>query len=150
MRAVIQRVSKASVEVDAKKVGSIEKGLLILLGVTHEDTKEDALWLIRKISRLRIFNDAEGQMNLSLLDIQGEALIVSQFTLFASTKKGNRPSFIQSAKPSQALPLYEFFIKEFEKETNLLIKTGIFGAHMNLEFTNDGPVTLIIDTKNKE
>ena len=150
MRAVIQRVSKASVEVDAKKVGSIEKGLLILLGVTHEDTKEDALWLIRKISRLRIFNDAEGQMNLSLLDIQGEALIVSQFTLYASTKKGNRPSFVQSAKPSQALPLYEFFIKEFEKETNLLIKTGIFGAHMNLEFTNDGPVTLIIDTKNKE
>lgn len=150
MRAVIQRVSKASVEVDAKKVGSIEKGLLILLGVTHEDTKEDALWLIRKISRLRIFNDAEGQMNLSLLDIQGEALIVSQFTLYASTKKGNRPSFVQSAKPSQALPLYEFFIKEFEKETNLLIKTGIFGAHMNVEFTNDGPVTLIIDTKNKE
>lgn len=150
MRAVIQRVSKASVEVDAKKVGSIEKGLLILLGVTHEDTKEDALWLIRKISRLRIFNDAEGQMNLSLLDIQGEALIVSQFTLYASTKKGNRPSFVQSAKPSQALPLYEFFIKEFEKERSLLIKTGIFGAHMNVEFTNDGPVTLIIDTKNKE
>jgi len=150
MRAVIQRVSKASVEVDAKKVGSIEKGMLILLGVTHEDTKEDALWLIRKISRLRIFNDAEDQMNLSLLDIQGEALIVSQFTLYASTKKGNRPSFVQSAKPSQALPLYEFFIKEFEKETNLLIKTGIFGAHMNVEFTNDGPVTLIIDTKNKE
>ena len=150
MRTVIQRVSKASVTVEGKIVSNIEKGLLVLLGIEDADSDEDVVWLSRKISNLRIFNDAEGVMNKSLLDIDGDAIVVSQFTLHAATKKGNRPSYIKAAKPEIAIPLYEAFVAQFEEDLGKKVGTGIFGADMKVDLLNDGPVTIIIDTKNKE
>ncbi len=150
MKAVIQRVTNASVEVDKRQVAGISLGLLILLGVETEDTKEDAQWLSKKIANLRIFNDSENTMNCSLIDVQGGAIVVSQFTLHASTKKGNRPSYIKAAKPEIAIPLYEYFIEQMENEIGKSVQTGVFGAHMKVELCNDGPVTIVIDTKKKE
>lgn len=149
MKAVLQRVSKASVTVNSKIISSINNGLLILLGISDEDSKEDILWLSKKIVNLRIFEDTNEIMNRSLLDINGEAIVVSQFTLMASTKKGNRPSYIKAAKPEIAVPLYEEFIQQMESDLNNKIGRGIFGADMKIELLNDGPVTIIIDTKNK-
>ena len=149
MRVVIQRVSEASVTINDAIKGKINTGFLILLGIGHEDTNEDIEWLTQKITNLRVFSDEEGKMNLSILDIKGEILLISQFTLFASTKKGNRPSFIQSAKPEIAIPLYEKFIESI-KDFGIKVSTGIFGADMKVSLTNDGPVTIIIDSKNKE
>ena len=150
MKAVIQRVNHASVQVNNKLVSEINKGLLIFLGITHDDDKNDIEWLSNKIAGLRIFNDSDGIMNLSINDINGVVMVVSQFTLHAKTKKGNRPSYINAAKPEQANTLYE----DFKKAMALLIKTpiasGIFGADMKVQLNNDGPVTIIIDTKNKE
>ncbi len=150
MKAVIQRVSKATITVDGKITAEIKTGLLILLGVEDVDAAADIEWLSRKIVNLRIFNDADGVMNNSLLDMQGDAIVVSQFTLHASTKKGNRPSYIKAAKPEVAIPLYEDFIRQLEKDLDKRVGTGIFGADMKVELLNDGPVTIIIDTKNKE
>ncbi|WP_299244355.1 D-aminoacyl-tRNA deacylase [uncultured Aquimarina sp.] len=150
MRAVVQRVSEASVEVEGEKISQISCGLLILIGVEEEDTKEDIVWLSGKISRLRIFADDNGIMNKSILDIHGEAIVVSQFTLHASTRKGNRPSYIKAARPETAIPLYEDFVKQLELELGKNIGTGVFGADMKVSLLNDGPVTIIIDTKNKE
>jgi D-aminoacyl-tRNA deacylase len=150
MRAVIQRVTSASVTVDKKVTGKIDTGLLVLLGIEEEDTTEDADWLVRKIYAMRIFNDRQGLMNLSLQDVQGSILVISQFTLHASTKKGNRPSFIKAAKPTIAIPLYEYFILELETISQQKVETGIFGAYMTVDLYNDGPVTIIIDSKNKE
>jgi len=149
MRVVIQRVTEAAVSINEEINGKIEKGLLILVGIGQDDHLEDIQWLTQKISNLRIFSDDNGKMNLSILDIKGEILLVSQFTLYASTKKGNRPSFIQSAPPTIAIPLYEKFIKSL-KETGISVQTGQFGADMKVSLTNDGPVTIIIDSKNKE
>ena len=149
MRVVIQRVSEASVTINDAIEGKINTGFMILLGIGHEDTNEDIEWLTQKITNLRVFSDEEGKMNLSILDIKGEILLISQFTLFASTKKGNRPSFIQSAKPEIAIPLYEKFIESI-KDFGIKVSTGIFGADMKVSLTNDGPVTIIIDSKNKE
>jgi D-aminoacyl-tRNA deacylase len=149
MKAVIQRVSKASVTIKGKKVASIDSGLLILLGVINEDTQEDINWLSKKIVNLRIFGDDTGIMNKSLLEVNGEAIVVSQFTLHANVKKGNRPSYIKAAKPDIAIPLYEDFIKQLETDLGKKIQTGQFGADMKVELLNDGPVTIIIDTKNK-
>jgi D-tyrosyl-tRNA(Tyr) deacylase len=150
MRAVIQRVAKASVTVDSKKVSEIQKGLLILLGIEDADSEEDIGWLSKKIANLRIFNDENGVMNRSFVDETGDAIVVSQFTLHASTKKGNRPSYIKAAKPDVAIPLYEEFVAEFERVLGKKVGTGIFGADMKVELLNDGPVTIVIDTKNKE
>jgi len=150
MKLVIQRVSKASVKVDNNIVSSIQNGLLILLGITDDDTQEDINWLVNKVSNLRIFNDDKGVMNQSLLDVDGNAIVVSQFTLMASTKKGNRPSYIKAAKPVIAIPLYENFVQELEKKLDKKVGTGIFGADMKVSLLNDGPVTIIIDSKNKE
>ncbi len=150
MRVVIQRVTQASVSIEGKEHAAIKSGLLILLGITEEDTQEDIKWLSSKISKLRIFGDEKGLMNKSILDIEGEALVVSQFTLYASTKKGNRPSYINAARPETAIPLYEAFVKELERDINKTVKTGIFGADMKVALLNDGPVTIIIDSKNKE
>lgn len=150
MRAVLQRVSKASVAIDGDIRSSIEKGILILLGIENNDTQEDIEWLSGKITRLRIFDDSDGIMNLSVVDAEGEILLVSQFTLHASTKKGNRPSYIKAAKPDFAIPMYEKFIAQIEKDLGQSVKTGEFGANMQVELLNDGPVTIIIDTQNKE
>ncbi|MEM9990869.1 MAG: D-aminoacyl-tRNA deacylase [Bacteroidota bacterium] len=150
MRVIIQRVQKASVSIAGKVKAVIGQGLLILLGVEGADTQEDITWLCQKIMKLRIFSDEAGKMNQSVLDIEGELLVVSQFTLFASTKKGNRPSYLKSAKPEVAIPLYEAFVKELETVAQRPIKTGEFGADMQVELLNDGPVTIWIDTKNKE
>ena len=150
MRAVIQRVQSASVEIENKVVSNIGNGLLILLGIENEDENEDVIWLANKVSALRIFNDSEGIMNLSIKDIDGEALVVSQFTLHAKTKKGNRPSYIAAARPEKAIPLYEHFIETFSNLISKPVKTGEFGAMMNISLVNSGPVTIIIDTKNKE
>ncbi len=150
MKAVIQRVSKASVTVNGKIVSQIKSGLLIFLGIEDADGKEDIEWLSRKIINLRIFSDADGVMNESLLDMQGDAIVVSQFTLHSATKKGNRPSYIKAAKPDVAIPLYENFIRKIEKDLGKKVGTGIFGADMKVDLLNDGPVTIIIDTKNKE
>jgi D-tyrosyl-tRNA(Tyr) deacylase len=150
MRAVIQRVTKASVTINGSINAEINQGLLILLGVGVNDTSEDITWLSNKIANLRIFSDEDGNMNLSLKAINGNAIVVSQFTLFASTKKGNRPSFLNSAKPEQAIPLYEAFVKQLETDLGNPIGTGIFGADMKVELLNDGPVTITIDTKHKE
>lgn len=150
MRVVIQRVSEASVTIDNKIYSQINKGMLILIGIEEEDTQEDIDWLSGKISRLRIFDDEKGVMNLSVIDTKGEMLIISQFTLHASTKKGNRPSYIKAAIPKIAIPLYENFIETIKRETLLNVKTGIFGADMKVALINDGPVTIIIDSKNKE
>lgn len=150
MRAVIQRVSEASVTINGKVYGAIKGGFLILLGIENADNTEDIQWLCRKIVKLRIFADSEKAMNLALKDVDGDALIVSQFTLHASTKKGNRPSFIKAAKPDIAEPLYKQFIVEFEKALGKSVQTGQFGADMQINLCNDGPVTIAIDTKNKE
>ncbi len=150
MRAIIQRVSEASVSIHQQQTASIGKGLLVLLGIEEADTFEDIEWLCAKISQLRIFNDAEGVMNVSVRDVKGEILVVSQFTLHASTKKGNRPSYIRSAKPDIAIPLYESFIKQMKVSSGLSVKTGEFGAMMQVKLINDGPVTIFIDTKQKE
>lgn len=149
MKAVIQRVSKASVTINQKIVSRINNGLLILLGIESADTAEDIEWLSKKIANLRIFNDENDVMNRSLIDVDGDVIIVSQFTLQASTKKGNRPSYLNAAKPEIAIPLYEQFIAEFEKQINKKVGTGEFGADMKVELLNDGPVTIIIDSKNR-
>lgn len=150
MKAVLQRVSKASVTVEGQKVSEISTGLLILIGIEEADNEEDIVWLSRKIANLRIFNDDDGVMNKSVLEINGDAIIVSQFTLHASTKKGNRPSYIKAAKPEVAIPLYEAFVDQFETDLGKKVGTGIFGADMKVELLNDGPVTINIDTKSKE
>ena len=150
MKIVIQRVSKASVTIHTKKVAAIKSGLLILLGIIEEDAQEDIDFLVRKIVHLRIFNDDRGVMNHSLLETQGDVIVVSQFTLQASTKKGNRPSYIKAAKPAIAIPLYENFITTLENSLGKEVQTGQFGVDMKVEILNDGPVTIIIDSKNKE
>lgn len=150
MRAVIQRTLQASVSVDGSRVCSIDKGLLVLLGIGEGDGVEDIEWLSKKIVNLRIFNDSGGVMNRSLLDIGGEAIVVSQFTLQASTKKGNRPSYIKASRPEIAIPLYERFISQLEVGLGKKVGTGIFGADMQVELVNDVPVTIIIDSKNRE
>lgn len=150
MKIVIQRVTKASVTVDELMIASIEKGLLVLLGIVNEDTQEDINFLTRKIANLRIFNDENEVMNNSLLDIEGEVIVVSQFTLQAATKKGNRPSYIRAAKPDIAIPLYKKFVDTLEMILDKKVQIGKFGANMKVELLNDGPVTIIIDSKNKE
>jgi D-tyrosyl-tRNA(Tyr) deacylase len=150
MKVVIQRVSSASVSVDNKIIGTCNYGLLILAGIEELDNEEDASWLSAKIVNLRIFNDAEGKMNLSLKDVNGEMLVVSQFTLHASTKKGNRPSYMLAAHPEKALPLFNTFVEMLKMESGKHVATGEFGTHMEVSLINDGPVTIIIDTKNKE
>ncbi len=150
MRVIIQRVSGCFVSIEGEIKSNIGTGLLVLAGFENEDSEEDLLWMSRKINSLRIFNDDEGVMNLSIKDIDGEMLIVSQFTLHAKTKKGNRPSYIKAAKPETAVPLYEKFINICEKETGKEIQTGEFGADMQISLINDGPVTILIDSKNKD
>jgi D-tyrosyl-tRNA(Tyr) deacylase len=150
MRAVIQRVSKASVTIDNKIYSQIENGLLVLVGIEDADTAEDIEWLSGKIVNLRVFNDDNGVMNVSVKDINGDILAVSQFTLHASTKKGNRPSYIKASKPEFAIPKYEEFIKQLSNDLGKTVGTGVFGADMKVELLNDGPVTIVIDTKNKE
>jgi D-tyrosyl-tRNA(Tyr) deacylase len=150
MRVVIQRVSKASVTIDDKAFSSIGNGMLVLAGFEHADTTEDLDWMSAKMINLRIFNDHTGVMNLSVKETGGEILLVSQFTLHASTKKGNRPSYIRSAPPDAAIPLYELFIRKVAEQLGKEVKTGIFGADMKIDLLNDGPVTIIIDSKNKE
>lgn len=150
MRVVIQRVRQASVQIDNKTHAAIGAGMVILLGIEEADSDEDIEWLCGKISRLRIFDDAGQVMNLSVCDVQGEILVISQFTLHASTKKGNRPSYIKAAKPDIAIPLYDSFVKVLAKHIQRQIKTGVFGAMMQISLVNDGPVTLFIDSKNKE
>jgi D-aminoacyl-tRNA deacylase len=150
MRIVIQRVKKAAVEINGLIKSSIEEGLLVLIGVEEADTKTDAEWLCAKLVNLRIFDDEHGVMNRSVVDISGEILVVSQFTLHASTKKGNRPSYIRAARPEQAIPLYEYFCSIVEENTGKTVQTGVFGADMQVSLVNNGPVTIIIDSKNKE
>jgi len=150
MRAIIQRVSEASVVIEKQKVADISAGLLILLGIEVEDTKEDSIWLAKKISQLRIFADKEGVMNKSIIESGGEVIVVSQFTLHAKTKKGNRPSYIKSARPEHAIPLYEQFKKDLSHSIGYEVQSGEFGADMQVILINDGPVTILIDTKNKE
>ena len=150
MRAVIQRVSKASVTIEGKVHGQIQTGLLVLLGIEDADGAEDIIWLSNKIVNLRIFNDENGVMNRSVLEEDGGILLISQFTLHASTKKGNRPSYIRASKPDIAIPLYEKMIKQVEEDFGKKIETGAFGADMKVELLNDGPVTIVIDTKNRE
>jgi len=150
MRAVIQRVSSASVSVDDEIIGKIKAGLLILLGIEDADTIDDGLWLAAKISNMRIFNDENGVMNRSTNDVHGEALVISQFTLYASTRKGNRPSYINAGKPEFASKMYEIFCQQLSREMSRPVKEGIFGADMKVALVNDGPVTIIIDTKTRE
>jgi D-tyrosyl-tRNA(Tyr) deacylase len=150
MRIILQRVSEASVSIDGLIKGQIEIGLLLFLGIEENDSKEDVEWLIQKINAMRIFNDAEGKMNCSIQDVKGRYLVVSQFTLFASTKKGNRPSFIKAARPEKAIPLYEEFIEQLKYKSNLNVQSGEFGADMKVSLLNDGPVTILIDSKNRE
>lgn len=151
MRAVIQRTNtRADVKVDGKVTGDISKGLIVYLGIEDEDNNEDIKWLSNKIANMRIFSDDNGKMNLSVLDIQGEILLISQFTLYASTKKGNRPSFLKSANPDLANNMYENFIEHMQSTHNIKISCGIFGEDMKVTYTNDGPVTIIVDTKNRE
>lgn len=150
MKAVVQRVSEASVTIDDKVTAKIDNGLLVLVGIENADTDEDISWLVSKIINLRIFGDSGGIMNLSVKDIVGDVIIVSQFTLHASTKKGNRPSYIKAAKPEIAIPLYQKFITETEHLLEKEVQTGTFGADMKVSLTNDGPVTILIDSKNRE
>ena len=150
MRVVVQRVSQSSVIIESDIVSSISKGLLILLGVENNDTLDDVNWLIRKIINLRIFTDIDGKMNNSILDIKGDIIVVSQFTLHAKTKKGNRPSYINAAPPKIAIPLYENFVRILKNESKLNVFTGEFGADMKVSLINDGPVTIIIDSKNRD
>lgn len=150
MKVVIQRVSSASVTIDTKIVADIQKGLLILVGIEDTDTQEDIDWLVNKVINIRIFGDENDVMNLSVKDINGDIIVVSQFTLHAATKKGNRPSYIKASKPEVAIPLYENFVLQLEKELGKKVQTGIFGADMKVLLLNDGPVTIVIDSKNKE
>ncbi len=150
MRVVLQRVSEASVTIDQKIKGKIGLGILILLGIEEEDSNQDIDWLVQKITQLRIFSDENGKMNLSIQDLMGEFLVISQFTLHASTKKGNRPSYIRAARPETAIPLYERFIMELKTVSTLKVEEGIFGADMKVSLINDGPVTILIDSKNRE
>jgi D-tyrosyl-tRNA(Tyr) deacylase len=150
MRAVIQRVTRASVTIEGNVHGQIKNGLLILLGVEDSDIQDDIEWLSSKIVNLRVFNDKNGVMNISLKDVNGDILLISQFTLHASTKKGNRPSYIRAGKPDIAIPVYEKMISQLSNDLGKEIQTGIFGADMKVELLNDGPVTIVIDTKNKE
>ena len=150
MKVVLQRVSQASVTVDGNKTADIQKGLLVLVGIEDADTQEDIDWLVGKITKLRIFGDENDVMNCSVQDIDGDIIVVSQFTLHASTKKGNRPSYIKASKPEFAIPMYENFVKSLEKEFGKKIQTGIFGADMKVSLLNDGPVTIVIDSKNRE
>lgn len=150
MKVIIQRVSSASVTIDEKVVADIQKGLLVLVGIEDADTQEDSSWLVGKIANLRIFGDENQVMNLSVQDVNGDVIVVSQFTLHASTKKGNRPSYIKASKPEIAIPLYENFVLQLEKQIGKKVQTGIFGADMKINLLNDGPVTIIIDSKNKE
>ncbi|MFV5691172.1 D-aminoacyl-tRNA deacylase [Flavobacterium sp. LT1R49] len=150
MKVVIQRVSSASVTIDEKVVAHIQKGLLVLVGIEDSDTQEDSNWLVGKITNLRIFGDENQVMNLSVRDIDGDIIVVSQFTLHASTKKGNRPSYIKASKPEIAIPLYENFVKRLEIELGKKVQTGVFGADMKVLLLNDGPVTIQIDSKNRE
>jgi len=150
MRVVIQRVSSASVEIESKVTGSIGAGLLVLVGIEEADRQEDIDWLCRKITQLRIMSDADGVMNLSVMDVGGEIMVISQFTLYASTVKGNRPSYIRAARPEKAEPLYAEFCGKLTAVLGKPVATGIFGAHMNITLINDGPVTIIIDSKNRE
>ena len=147
MRAVIQRVSHCQVDIDEKTSGKIEQGLLVLLGVTHDDTQQDIDWLIKKLINLRIFNDDAGKMNLSVQDVQGDILVVSQFTLYANARKGNRPSYTRSAPPDTAIPLYERFLDTLRHSFSGRVETGEFGAMMKVSLLNDGPVTIILDTR---
>ncbi len=150
MRVVIQRVTQASCQVDGNITGSIDNGFLILLGVAADDTEDDMQWLAQKIAGMRIFSDDAGLMNKSIIDVGGRILLISQFTLFAQTKKGNRPSFIRAAKPDMAIPMYEQMIKTLGELTSTKIETGIFGADMKISLVNDGPVTIILDTKDRD
>lgn len=150
MKIVLQRVSEASVTVDGQKTADIKKGLLILVGIEDADTQEDIDWLAGKIIKMRIFGDENDVMNCSVQDIDGDIIVVSQFTLHASTKKGNRPSYIKAAKPEFAIPMYENFVKSLEKEFSKKVQTGIFGADMKVSLINDGPVTILIDSKNRD
>jgi D-tyrosyl-tRNA(Tyr) deacylase len=150
MRVVLQRVSEASVKIDGKIKSAIEKGLLLLVGIEQDDNTEVVEWLCKKIVQLRIFNDTEDKMNLSVQDIDGDILIISQFTLHAQCKKGNRPSFIKAARPEQSIPLYESFIAEMEIQLGKAVGSGIFGADMKVSLINDGPVTILFDSKNKD
>ena len=150
MRVVIQKVTEASVSIENQTVASIDKGLLVLVGIEDGDTNEDIAWLSSKIVNLRVFDDDNGVLNLSVKEVKGEVLIVSQFTLHASTKKGNRPSYIKAARPEVAIPIYEAFIKQVETLLGKRVSTGQFGAMMQVSLCNDGPVTILIDTKNKE
>jgi D-tyrosyl-tRNA(Tyr) deacylase len=150
MRVVIQRVAEASVTIENKVVASIEKGLLILVGIEDADAQEDIDWLVAKIAKIRIFGDENNVMNLSVQDIDGDIIVVSQFTLHAGTKKGNRPSYIKASKPEIAIPLYENFVRKLESEIGKKVQTGEFGADMKVSLLNDGPVTILIDSKNKE
>lgn len=150
MRAVIQRVSRASVTVDGKIISQIETGLLVLLGIENEDSLEDIVWLSRKIINMRVFNDEKGVMNKSLIEINKDAIVVSQFTLHASIKKGNRPSYLKAAKPEISVPLYEKFVDQLQTDLGKPVGTGVFGADMKVDLLNDGPVTIVVDTKNKE
>lgn len=150
MRAIIQRVSSASVIVQGQIAGEIREGLLILLGIEHDDTRDDVYWLSDKVRQMRIFNDEMHKMNLSVEEVNGQILIVSQFTLYASTKKGNRPSFIKAARPEHAIPLYQLCIDDLSEKTGKKIEAGIFGADMQVSLVNNGPVTIILDSKNRE
>jgi D-tyrosyl-tRNA(Tyr) deacylase len=150
MRVVVQRVTQATITINNQAYSSIEKGLLVLLGIEDSDTTEDIEWLCNKLINLRIFNDENGVMNISVKEISGEFLVVSQFTLHASTKKGNRPSYIRASKPEIAIPLYETFVKSLAQTSRIPVKTGQFGADMKVSLINDGPVTIMIDTKNKD
>jgi D-tyrosyl-tRNA(Tyr) deacylase len=149
LKAVIQRVTKASVTIEGQQVAKINSGLLVLLGIVNDDTQDDIKWLSNKITNLRVFSDDNGVMNKALLQTQGDAIVVSQFTLHASTKKGHRPSYIHAAKPEIAIPLYKAFVKQLEIDLDKKVQTGQFGADMKVELCNDGPVTIIIDTKDK-
>ena len=150
MKTVIQRVSSASVTIDSKVVANIDKGLLVLVGIEDADNQDDINWLTAKIANIRIFEDENQVMNLSIKDTEGDIIVVSQFTLHANTKKGNRPSYIKASKPDVAIPLYESFVQQLEKELGKKVQTGVFGADMKVGLINDGPVTIVIDSKNKE
>ncbi|GAP45148.1 D-tyrosyl-tRNA(Tyr) deacylase [Lentimicrobium saccharophilum] len=150
MRVVIQRVSRVVVSSNQYGTSRIGEGLLVLLGIEETDSESDVAWLVGKISRLRIFSDADGVMNLSVMDVNGSIMVVSQFTLHASTRKGNRPSYIRAARPETAIPMYEMFVEQLKQSTGLEVQTGWFGAMMQIELINDGPVTIIIDSKDKE
>ncbi|GAA0874126.1 D-aminoacyl-tRNA deacylase [Wandonia haliotis] len=150
MRVVVQRVSEASVKIDGVIKGAIHQGMMVLLGIEHDDSEEDIDWLVAKLSGLRIFSDAEGKMNVSIREIKGSFLVVSQFTLHASTRKGNRPSYVRAARPELAIPMYELFIERLKKSSGLEVQTGEFGADMKVALINDGPVTILIDSKTRE